>query len=270
MCNLYSCIINNNTKNINFNNFTDALYLYYLAASDMFFHWHAPDSETRGLQKMHLKRLEMTRAWTRSCAACCVRKGLIFLMLCSANLQDRAVFAMCSLKVLCINVCYVKSSLLTTANQVPVHASVVIVSSPLRHAAMAILHLSVNPILQNRYPITVKCLNIGTTIYRSISNIDTASGTRTEADRICAVAWYSNISSKADRGDIFIVTRSKIFISHTPTLGRNYRSGAPDHKGTLASDLMHATACKYLRIMRIMMRNVLRCCDVSVLLQMKR
>ncbi len=29
---------------------------------------------------------------------CCVRKGLIFLMLCSANLQDRAVFAMWSLK----------------------------------------------------------------------------------------------------------------------------------------------------------------------------
>ncbi len=41
----------------------------------------------------------MTRAWTRSCAACSVRKGLIFLMLCSANLQDRAVFVMCSLKV---------------------------------------------------------------------------------------------------------------------------------------------------------------------------
>ncbi len=37
--------------------------------------------------------------WTRSCAACSVRKGLIFLMLCSANLQDRAVFAMWSLKV---------------------------------------------------------------------------------------------------------------------------------------------------------------------------
>ncbi len=36
---------------------------------------------------------------TRGCAACCVRKGLIFLMLWSANLQDRAVFAMCSLKV---------------------------------------------------------------------------------------------------------------------------------------------------------------------------
>ncbi len=41
----------------------------------------------------------MTRAWTRSCAACSVRKGLIFLMLWSANLQDRAVFAMCFLKV---------------------------------------------------------------------------------------------------------------------------------------------------------------------------
>ncbi len=41
----------------------------------------------------------MTRAWARSCAACSVRKGLIFLMLCSTNLQDRAVFAMCSLKV---------------------------------------------------------------------------------------------------------------------------------------------------------------------------
>ncbi len=50
---------------------------------------------------------------------------------------------------------------------------------PLRRAAMVILrailittsrwrHLSVNPILQNRYPIMVKCLNIGKTIYRSI------------------------------------------------------------------------------------------------------
>ncbi len=48
---------------------------------------------------LQLSSLEMTRAWTRSCAACSVRKGLIFLMLCSANLQDRAVFAMCSLKV---------------------------------------------------------------------------------------------------------------------------------------------------------------------------
>ncbi len=50
----------------------------------------------RALQK---SSLEMTRAWTRSYAACSVRKGLIFLMLCSANLQDRAVFAICSLKV---------------------------------------------------------------------------------------------------------------------------------------------------------------------------
>ncbi len=64
-----------------------------------------------------------------------------------------------------------------------VHA-VVVVSSPLRRAAMAILRailktptrwrrLSVNPILQNRYPIIVKCLNIreniGKSVYRSIS-----------------------------------------------------------------------------------------------------
>ncbi len=41
----------------------------------------------------------MTRAWTRSCAACSVRKGLIFRMLWSPNLQDWAVFAMCYLKV---------------------------------------------------------------------------------------------------------------------------------------------------------------------------
>ncbi len=77
-----------------------------------------------------------------------------------------------------------KKSLLTTANQVPVHVVVVVVfSSPLRRAAMAILrailetttrwwHLLVNPILQDRYPIMVKCLdigkNIGKTIYRSI------------------------------------------------------------------------------------------------------
>ncbi len=47
------------------------------------------------------------------------------------------------------------------------------------------------------------------------------------------------ISSKADRGDIFI-PRSKILISHTPTLGRNRRPGAPDQKGTLASDLKGA------------------------------
>ncbi len=41
----------------------------------------------------------MTRAWTRHWAAYCVRKGLIFLMSCSANMQDRAVFAMWSLKI---------------------------------------------------------------------------------------------------------------------------------------------------------------------------
>ncbi len=43
----------------------------------------------------------MTRAWTRSCAACSVRKALIFLMLCNAKLQDWAVFAMWYLKVSC-------------------------------------------------------------------------------------------------------------------------------------------------------------------------
>ncbi len=49
--------------------------------------------------QLDFSSLEMTRAWTRSCAACSVRKGLIFLLLCKANLQDQAVFAMCSLKV---------------------------------------------------------------------------------------------------------------------------------------------------------------------------
>ncbi len=62
-----------------------------------------------------------------------------------------------------------------------------VVSSPLRCAVMAIMRailktptrwrrLSENPILQNRYPIMVKCLNIGKnigkSIYRSISNYD--------------------------------------------------------------------------------------------------
>ncbi len=70
------------------------------------------------------------------------------------------------------------------SNTLPVHA---VVSSPLRCAVMAIMRailktptrwrrLSENPILQNRYPIMVKCLNIGKnigkSIYRSISNYD--------------------------------------------------------------------------------------------------
>ncbi len=49
--------------------------------------------------QLDFSSLEMTRAWTRSCAACSIRKCLIFLMLCKANLQDQAVFAMWSLKV---------------------------------------------------------------------------------------------------------------------------------------------------------------------------
>ncbi len=66
-----------------------------------------------------------------------------------------------------------------------------VVSSPLRCAVMAIMRailktptrwrrLSENPILQNRYPIMVKCLNIGKnigkSIYRSISSCVSALG----------------------------------------------------------------------------------------------
>ncbi len=38
--------------------------------------------------------LDRTRAWTRSGEACSERKGLIFLILHKANLQDWAVLAM--------------------------------------------------------------------------------------------------------------------------------------------------------------------------------
>ncbi len=38
----------------------------------------------------------------------------------------------------------------------------------------------------------------------------------------------------------FYRSQSKIFILPTPTLGRNHRTGAPDHKVTLASDLKGA------------------------------
>ncbi len=40
----------------------------------------------------------------------------------------------------------------------------------------------------------------------------------TAADQMCAVARYNDISSKADRGEIFIVHDQKFIISHTPTL----------------------------------------------------
>ncbi len=69
----------------------------------------------------------MTRAWTRSCAACSVRKGLIFLMLWSANLQDRAVFAMCSLKVSWSSRVTRKTLVLWIGNQPIIDASVVII-----------------------------------------------------------------------------------------------------------------------------------------------
>ncbi len=73
----------------------------------------------------------------------------------------------------------------------------------------------------------------------AVHYIDTAGGARTAADRMCAVARYNNISSKADPGDIFIVHDEKSSYD-TPLLGRNHRPGAPDHKGTLVSDLKGA------------------------------
>ncbi len=42
-------------------------------------------------------------------------------------------------------------------------------------------------------------------------------GARTATERLCAVARYYDISSKADSGDIFNHPQSKIIISHTPT-----------------------------------------------------
>ncbi len=42
--------------------------------------------------------LDRTRAWTRSCVACSEWKGLIFLILYNANLHDRAVLVMWSVK----------------------------------------------------------------------------------------------------------------------------------------------------------------------------
>ncbi len=59
--------------------------------------FRVPDGGEKFIPQGNYK--EITKAWTRSCAACSVRKGLIFLRLCRANLQDRAVFGMCSLKV---------------------------------------------------------------------------------------------------------------------------------------------------------------------------
>lgn len=38
---------------------------------------------------LQLSSLEMTR--TRSCAACSIRKGLIFLLLCNGNLDDHVI-----------------------------------------------------------------------------------------------------------------------------------------------------------------------------------
>ncbi len=57
---------------------------------------HVGRPAKRSLQK---SSLEKTRAWTRSCATCSDRKGLIFLMLYKANLQDWAFVAIFSVKL---------------------------------------------------------------------------------------------------------------------------------------------------------------------------
>ncbi len=54
------------------------------------------------------------------------------------------------------------------------------------------------------YPDTLKCLLIDVNVCGTVQYIDTASGARTAGDIMCAVARYNDISSKADRGDIFI------------------------------------------------------------------
>ncbi len=59
---------------------------------------HDVNPARRALQKYSL---EMTSAWTRSCASCSDRKGLILLMLCSANLHDQTDFEMWPLKISC-------------------------------------------------------------------------------------------------------------------------------------------------------------------------
>ncbi len=53
--------------------------------------------------------------------------------------------------------------------------------------------------------------------------------TTTAADRMYAVSRYYDISSKADRGDIFIV-QSKIIISHTPNFIVSQNSLGPGLK----------------------------------------
>ncbi len=63
---------------------------------------------------------------------------------------------------------------------------------------------------------------------------------KTAAHRICTVARYNNIYSKADRGDFSIVHDQKA--SYRTPLGRNRRPGPPDHKGTLATYLKEAGA----------------------------
>ncbi len=76
------------------------------------------------------------------------------------------------------------------------------------------------------------------TVCRVVQYIDTAVP---ELQLIeCALLHDKTNFFKSRSWRHFYRPRSKIFISHTPTLGRNCRPGAPDHKGTLASDLKGA------------------------------
>ncbi len=53
------------------------------------------------------------------------------------------------------------------------------------------------------FPPSSKYLLTDVNVCDTVQYIDTAVA-RTAADRMCAVARYNDISSKADRGDIFI------------------------------------------------------------------
>ncbi len=63
-----------------------------------------------------------------------------------------------------------------------------------------------------------------------------AGGARTVIDRICSVARYYDISSKANHGDIFIVHDQKSSY-RTPLPSAEIIGQASDRKGTLPSSL---------------------------------
>ncbi len=85
------------------------------------------------------------------------------------------------------------------------HAAVFVVSSPVRHAAMAILRnsqnnhkmvafkLMVNPILQNQYPIMLKCLNIVKKYRLNYISANTATQTHLGSSTITPSASVRNL-----------------------------------------------------------------------------